>query len=80
MKNAPDRTAIESAPSKGDSTTPAKSSGTDNPRHFRAIHALLTRPMPREHLDRHVGCSNSMTQTLLSDELPRSKPCKRRGN
>ena len=33
--------------------------GTQNPRHLRAIHALMTRPMPREHLDRAVGCSNS---------------------
>lgn len=31
---------------------------TDNPRHLRAIHALMTRPMPREHLDRVVGCAN----------------------
>jgi hypothetical protein len=36
----------------------AKFSGTDNPRHLRAIQALLTRPMPREHLDRAAGCSN----------------------
>lgn len=41
-------------------TIPTKSSfrGTSNPRHIRAIHALMTRPMPREHLDRAVGCSN----------------------
>lgn len=31
---------------------------TDNPRHLRAIHALLKSPMPREHLDRAAGCSN----------------------
>lgn len=36
----------------------AKFSGTDNPRHLRAIHALMTRPMPREQLDRAAGCSN----------------------
>lgn len=36
----------------------SKFSGTDNPRHLRAIHALMTRPMPREHLDRAAGCSN----------------------
>jgi hypothetical protein len=48
--------ATETTP---DSTTPTKFAGTDNPRHLRAIHALNTRPMPREHLDRHVGCSNS---------------------
>jgi len=32
---------------------------TDNPRHLRAIAALLRRPMPRESLDKEVGCSNS---------------------
>lgn len=31
---------------------------TDNPRQLRALHALLRRPMPREHLDRAAGCSN----------------------
>jgi hypothetical protein len=31
---------------------------TDNPRELRALHALLRRPMPREHLDREAGCSN----------------------
>ena len=40
------------APSKRNFTT-------DNPRHLRAIHALDTRPMPREHLDSAAGCSNS---------------------
>ena len=37
----------------------AKFSGTDNPRHLRAIEALRTRPMPREELDRRAGCSNA---------------------
>jgi hypothetical protein len=32
--------------------------GTDNPRHLRVIQALLTRPLPREELDRIAGCSN----------------------
>lgn len=36
----------------------SKFQGTDNPRHLRAIHALQTRPMPREHLDKAAGCSN----------------------
>lgn len=39
-------------------TKAAKFTGTSNPRELRAIHALMTRPMPREHLDRAVGCSN----------------------
>lgn len=32
--------------------------GTDNPRHLRAIDALLKRPIPREALDKLAGCSN----------------------
>jgi hypothetical protein len=35
-----------------------KFTGTSNPRELRAIHALNIRPMPREHLDKFVGCSN----------------------
>jgi hypothetical protein len=58
MKNARPKTTETSALNKRNFNT-AKFSGTDNPRHLRAIHALLTRPMPREHLDQHVGCSNS---------------------
>ena len=40
------------------STSPVTFAGTDNPRYLRALHALLTRPVPREHLDRSAGCSN----------------------
>ena len=43
---------------KGNGVAQAKFSGTDNPRELRAIHALMTRSMPREHLDKFVGCSN----------------------
>lgn len=33
--------------------------GTDNPRHLRAIHALLSQSaLPRQQLDSVVGCSN----------------------
>ncbi len=32
--------------------------GTDHPRELRALHALMRRPMPREHIDREAGCSN----------------------
>ena len=45
---------------EGKSSAPSKRNfTTDNPRHLRAIHALDTRPMPREHLDSAAGCSNS---------------------
>lgn len=33
-------------------------SGTDNPRHLRALHVLMIRPLLREELDRAAGCSN----------------------
>lgn len=48
-------------PTKAESSAPnsAKFTGTDNPRHLRAIDALLRRPIPREALDRIAGASNS---------------------
>lgn len=58
MKTPPNQTEFESAPDKAHSTS-NKFTGTDNPRHLRAIHALMTRPQPREHLDRAAGCSNA---------------------
>jgi len=57
MKTPPNQTAFESAPDKANSTS-NKFTGTDNPRHLRALHALLRRPIPREQLDREAGCSN----------------------
>lgn len=39
--------------------------GTDNPRHLRALTALLRRPVPREQLDLVAGCSNG--PDLISD-------------
>lgn len=51
--------------------------GTDNPRHLRAIHALLRRPMPREHLDREVGCSNGPDLIAQLRRLGLSIPCLR---
>lgn len=57
MKNArPPKgkpSALDSAKSK-----PARFTGTDNPRHLRALQALLVRPTPREALDSAAGCSN----------------------
>jgi len=60
-----------------DSTTPAKFAGTDNPRHLRAIHALNTRPMPREHLDRAVGCSNGPDLVAELRRRGLEVPCQR---
>ena len=54
MEKTPDTTnAVSSAPSK------RKFTGTDNPRHLRAIAALLRRPISREELDSVAGASNS---------------------
>jgi hypothetical protein len=59
MKNARPSKAESGANTQTNYTTAAtKFLGTSNPRHLRAIHALLRRPMPREHLDRAAGCSN----------------------
>jgi hypothetical protein len=50
----PDSTKAESsAPNK------RKFTGTDNPRHLRALTVLLNRPIPREQLDSLAGASNS---------------------
>lgn len=47
-------------PTKAESSAPnsAEFTGTDNPRHLRAIAVLLRRPVPREQLDSIAGCSN----------------------
>ena len=43
----------------------AKFTGTDNPRHLRAIAALLRRPISRQELDSVAGCANG--PALVSD-------------
>lgn len=57
--------------------TLGKFCGTENPRHLRALHALLRRAMPREHLDREAGCSNG--PDLVADLRARGLeiPCDR---
>ena len=44
---------------KGTTSDTSKFIGTNNPRELRAIHFLMNRPAPREHLDKAVGCANS---------------------
>lgn len=39
-------------------TPVSKFVGTDNPRHLRAIVALLRRPLSRQELDSVAGCAN----------------------
>lgn len=61
-----------------DSTAhPAKFHGTDNPRHLRAIAALLRRPMPRENLDTEAGCSNGPELVAELRRRGLEVPCKR---
>ena len=76
MKTPPNLTASESAPDKANSTTGAFS-GTDNPRHLRALHALLNRPQRREHLDVVAGCSNAPDLVADLRRLGLSVPCDR---
>lgn len=62
---------------KLNSTQPAYFLGTDNPRQLRAIHTLLSRPVPRENLDSIAGCSNG--PDLIADLRSRGLdlPCVR---
>ena len=68
----PDSTKAESsAPSK------RKFTGTDNPRHLRAITALLRRPIPREQLDSIAGASNSPELVAELRRRGLEVPCER---
>lgn len=58
MKNAPTTKSSESAKDQGRFNTVKGFQGTDNPRHLRVLQAMLTRPIPRETLDKVAGCSN----------------------
>lgn len=51
--------------------------GTHNPRHLRAIAALLRRPMPRESLDKEAGCSNAPELVAELRRRGLEVPCKR---
>lgn len=66
------------ATGKGLSKTHApKFTGTDNPRHLRAIAALLRHPMPRENLDKEVGCSNGPELVAELRRRGLELPCER---
>lgn len=81
MKNARPPEGKTSAREQGDSKAAASFLGTDNPRHLRAIQALLTRPVPREQVDRVAGCSNgpALIAELRALGLPAPEclPCER---
>ena len=54
-----------------------KFTGTDNPRHLRVIHALLTRPRRREDVDAIAGCSNGPDLIATLRALGLDLPCER---
>ena len=66
-------------PSKENPSAPIKRefTGTDNPRHLRAITALLRRPLPRENLDTVAGCSNGPELVAELRRRGLDVPCKR---
>lgn len=55
----------------------ARFTGTDNPRHLRAIAALLRRPMPREALDSAAGTSNGPELVAELRRRGLEVPCER---
>ena len=67
----PATTVTMSAPSK------RKFSGTDNPRHLRAIAALLRRPISRKELDSVAGASNSPELVAELRRRGLDAPCER---
>lgn len=66
-------------PTKAESSAPntRKFTGTDNPRHLRALAALLRRPMPRENLDTEAGCSNGPELVAELRRRGLDVPCER---
>ena len=68
----PDSTKAESSvPSKRNFT------GTDNPRHLRAITALMRRPISRQELDSVAGASNSPELVAELRRRGLDVPCER---
>ena len=77
MKTPRPAKAEQSAPNSANFTLPARFTGTDNPRHLRAIAALLRRPMPRESLDRESGASNGPELVAELRRRGLDVPCER---
>ena len=74
MKNARPQTTEASAL---DTRNSSKFTGTDNPRHLRAIALLLQRPAKREELDNRAGCSNSPELVAELRRRGLDAPCER---
>jgi hypothetical protein len=66
-------------PTKAESSAPSKRkfTGTDNPRHLRAITALLRRPVSRQELDSVAGASNSPELVAELRRRGLDAPCER---
>lgn len=66
-------------PPKEDPSAPnsAKFTGTDNPRHLRALAVLLRYPVPREQLDSVAGASNSPELVAELRRRGLEVPCER---
>lgn len=66
-------------PTKAESSAPSKRkfTGTDNPRHLRALAVLLSRPMPREQLNSVAGASNSPELVAELRRRGLDVPCER---
>lgn len=64
---------------KGNQSAPDKRefTGTDNPRHLRAITALLRRPISRKELDSVAGASNSPELVAELRRRGLDTPCER---
>ena len=72
MKKTPTATTVTmSAPDK------RKFTGTDNPRHLRAITAMLRRPISRKELDNVAGASNSPELVAELRRRGLDAPCER---
>ena len=71
MKTPRPAKAEQSAPNKRNFT------GTDNPRHLRALAVLLRRPVPREQLDGLAGTSNSPELVAELRRRGLEVPCER---
>ena len=81
MKKTPAPTqtqgAFQNHEQQCDSIKPTRFTGTENPRHLRAIAALLRRPMPRESLDKEAGASNGPELVAELRRRGLAVPCER---
>lgn len=75
MNTLPNQPASESAPDKANHTTNTFN-GTKNPRHLRALSALLEGEKRREQLDAIAGCSNGPQLVAELRRLQLEIPCK----